>query len=336
MINQTKLHLILFFFMTISGISIGQPYLYKDGNHTKYTDPLHPLSRYYKINLADGSKDTVYYYRNLITDNTQTWIIEGERFDFIIVNPTNKNLKLRINFTPEMAVYSRLKYKLFFTGTDNNGSLFAVINCVSGKRESAFRLETSHKYGQMFLSSDENKFYLPFYDTTSKEVKLNKLKLAVLSTSTNKITRIKDISEYGIPGADSYYLVNGRKGKGIIESRFDTEDNYFTIYNFDKDSASPTIFYHGNADSYSLGDGKYLMLAEKEDSQVDGIQISTYTGTLLLYDVFEQKLVQTLNLPPNGEMVSADGFSDNLYYFDNLKGTVITLNINSLLSSASK
>jgi hypothetical protein len=264
------------------------------------------------------------------------WLIEGERSDYVIHNLLDRKQNLRINIDPDAAVYSKTKNKLYITGKDNNVNLFSILNIKSGKTELSFKLKSYAKYGRMFLSGNEDKLYFPYYDTASNSIKPADVKLAYLSALTNKIIPLKNLSDLGIPGADSYYLVNGKKGKGIIESFFDSEDSYYTLYDFDHDTASPAIFYHGNADSYFTNNGKYLILAEKMESSAKGDTNSVCSGSILIYNIQQQKMLESLSLSPGGYLFSFDNYPDNLYYMDNQTGKIITLNIDSIVKESGK
>jgi hypothetical protein len=322
----------LFFIIIFTEFIPAQPFLYKD-DHQQYS--VSNLKRFIKINLSNGSKDTVYFRNNLTTDNLQSWIIEGENSNYTITNSYNKNIKMQINFDPVYSIYSIRNNSLYFTGKNKNSDFFAVINASSGKIEKQFPLMSYSKYGQMFLSKNESILYLSYIDSTVDTAGHEEVRLAYLSTLSNKIIKNKNLSELGIPGADKYYLVNGKKGIGIIESRFDNEDNYYNIFNFDNDSSSNTIYYHGNADPYFTNNGNYLILAEKIDSLVNGKSLSMYTGSIIIYNVYNQTLVKSLTLPANGLILNYDNFPDIIYYYENSTGKIMTLNIESIATSLS-
>lgn len=312
---------------------LAQPFIYKDDHFTSNKNKLNPLSRYIRINLTNGHRDTVFQHHKILMDNTQSWMVDGDRSDIIIYNTLNKNLNLRINFDPGIVVYSKSKYKLYILGNYKSGSLFTVLNAASGKKELSLPIKIYDKYGEIFLSENEENLYIPYYDTAFTPVKLNEIKLAYVSTSSNKIFKKKSLAEIGMPGADIYYLVNGRKGKGIIESRLNTDDSYFNIYDFDRDYSSPFIFYHGNAEPYFTNNGKYLILAEKTDTIINGKSTSVFSGSIILYDVLRQSLLKTLFLSPGGQIYFFDNYPDFLYYVENKTGKIITLNIENLINN---
>jgi hypothetical protein len=333
MIYFNKILISLVFIVIYSKLLPAQPFLFWD-DHYNSNSVKGLSSRFIKINLANGLRDTFYVHNNLITDNLQSWIIEGDHLDYTVTNLSNK--KYRINFNPFYAVYSNKNNALYITGENKDEELYAVLNTTSGKIEKVLPFKSYCKYGQMFLSKDENILYMPYYDSLSTPVRLNEVKLAYLSASHFNIIKSKQLSELGIPGADAYYLVNGKKGKAVIESKFDNEDNYYNIYDFDNDSNSPTIFYHGNADSYFTNNGKYLILAEKIDTQLNGKMISRYTGSVIIYNVSDQILVKSLALPENGIILNYDFSPDIMYYYYNPTGEIRALDIQSIATSFSK
>ncbi|MDR3610392.1 MAG: hypothetical protein P4L27_07520, partial [Ignavibacteriaceae bacterium] len=54
----------------------------------------------------------------------------------------------------------------------------------------------------------------------------------------------------------------------------------------------------------------------------------------LIYNIQEQKLIKTLQLPPQRVVYTFDNFPDYIYYYDDNSETAITLNIDSLVNNS--
>jgi len=307
------------------------------------------IYKIYKINLGNDKKDLFGEGNEFVTwDNTQSWVINGFERHFGVVNEYHygiMSVKDTICFLLDVGsdyfVYSPLVKKLFVDGQDeNNDTIIAVYNSLTGAEDTTLNIKSNFGDTRMFFSSDNSILYIPYYDTLYNPERDDKIIIAALSTSTNKIIQTRNLQDLGIKGAYGYSLSQGRNGKAIITSYFkDDQSNYcYNIYDFDKDSSSSFIKYSGIADPYFSSAGKYLIFAERsfETHNNNGmIYVTGFTGKFNVFNVARQKLVKTINLPPKRDVYAFDNYPDNIYYYNDSTEKAITLNIDSLVNSPS-
>lgn len=324
------------YFIFASNI-IAQPYLYKSINPC----PSHICYEVLKINLTDGRKNICYDGgdQDVMWDNTQSWVFCGHREYYFAFSPSDTSQEWDCPFSPNVVVVSNKNHKLFVLDQVDENEFFSVFNLNTKERELSFEIHTYTGDGQIFLSQDENKLYFTFYDTVDSD-RDDKTKLATLSVATNQIIKTINIQDIGYPGSSGYVLSNGKKGKGIITSYFDnsTNDKYYKIYDFDNGTSSPFIYQKGYYYPKFTNDGKYLVLVEIIDS-LNGSGNHTdnadKTGKFLIFNFENQKLVKTIQLPPEWIVYTFDNFPNNIYYFNDSTEKAITLNIDSLVNMPS-
>ncbi|MDR3666575.1 MAG: hypothetical protein P4L35_07020 [Ignavibacteriaceae bacterium] len=337
--NYSKWLMLIFssIFMLVKTID-AQPYIYSAGSDTLIDSISNtPTYNIYKINLSNGQKE-IYGLgdQNVSWDNTQSWVINGID-DYTFHGISNSFI---IPIYPYCAVYSPISSKLFILGNEEDSDVLSVINSLTGEEELSLSLKATSSLNnkQMFLSSDNSRLYFAFYDTVFIPLRENKIKIAELSTSTNRIVQTKNLQDIGFPGSDGYSIKEGKNGKAIIVSYFSNHMGYhYNIYNFEKDSSSSFIYHQGDSHPYYTNNGKYLVVNLIDDSlDVDpGVIHRHNTGLFEIYDVTNQLLVKSIQLPPRRDVYTFDNFPNNIYYYDHNTETAITLNIDSLVNNSS-
>ncbi|MDR3611549.1 MAG: hypothetical protein P4L27_13355 [Ignavibacteriaceae bacterium] len=331
---------ILQILLDTAGLLNAQPYIIERGWDTIYSSnslsPDLPSYDFNRINLANGRQDTLYLNDEFAKfDNTQSWLLVGSHAQFFAVNILDTNLSFGIpELFPYTVVYSASKHRLFVTGSQvPPRHVLSIINTVTDNEE----LRIGNLYGEnIFLSNDEDKLFLCFFDTVFIPIEFNKIKVATISTLANRIIQTRNLQDLGYPGADAYSLSNGRKGIGIIGAWFNDNRIFYNIYDFETNASSPYFNAQGNNEPYYTNDGKYFIINSLEDSlSEDGmINYPHNTGIFKIYDVSSQQLIKTLQLPPRWEVYTFDNFPDNIYYYDDNTETAITLNIDSLVNNS--
>ena len=329
-----------------SGGLKAQPYIYTHPHDTIYVhgNPCYPI---YQINILNGQKKLIDNYSDeCLLDNTNTWLFE------IIDDPTPRDVNVLIkklgtkeyhggsSVYPEIAIYSRLKNKLYVYGegfyANRSDAFLSVVNTI--KNEEEFSLKANYIIeDEMFLSANEDILYFTSHDTDYKPIRENKIKILSFSTSSYKIIQTKNLQDLGYPGANEYSILEGRKGKGIIRSLINrkTQESYYSIYDFDHKSSSKFIFCQGDYFPMFTNDGKYLMLAQYKDSVLHSGIKGYRTGLFLIYNVPGQSLIKTLQLPSKRSVLTFDEYPENIYYFNNKTDRAITLKIDSLVNTPS-
>ena len=320
-----------------------QPYIFSSGRDT-LLDTLSGEISYniYKINLANGQKESVGDGGpSIFWDNTQSWMING--YDHYAIMGLNNNKLLMPSVDPyfDLVVSSASYNKLYLIGTNTDiedeakcKDAFAVINATNGEIELNLSIHAIiyPAYHQLFFSSDINKLYFIFYDTVFIPVRADRIKIATLSLSSNRIIKTQNLQDLGYPGASSYSVVDGKQGKAIITSGYHGSFlRRYNIYDFNNNSSSPFLTYEGVTDPFFTNDGSYLILAER---YFNSGEIEDYNGKFYVIDVSQQKLIKTLQLHPFGKVYTFDNFPNNIYYYNDSTETAITLNIDSLVTNS--
>ncbi|MDR3667100.1 MAG: hypothetical protein P4L35_09670, partial [Ignavibacteriaceae bacterium] len=317
-------------------------------------------SEYNDTSHTDNEDEQFYIDEETSTDNTGEWIfVRDKPYSMMLYNVFNrkdKKIEFGLDIAPDVAVYSPVNNKMFLTGSNfEQGGLLLIINTITGEEE--LRKRNFYYNGPMFLSRDESKAYVSYEDTIETMFRESKMKIAVFSTTKNKLLKTKNLKSLGHPGVWGYNLVKGNKGKGIIESVVMKNNKfigaYYNIYDFDNNVSSPFIFYrrgvepyftnnekylsHQDVEPYFTSNGKYLILRGIIDSLSEDTIVAYphNSGYYFIYDIAKQKLIKTLKFPPQWNLYLYSDFPDSIFHFNDKTRWTLNLSLDSIIKTPS-
>ena len=338
--QSTKYIILIITLILFQSNLLSQPYIYTTGaiiDSSASLDPKDWIKSIDRINLSTNEEELFLYnggiYNTFSTDQTQTWLMVGySDWPSILYRCTdtlfNYDLPEGI-YGGTHFLYSKKKNSLNNTGPINDQFKMLSLDIATKNIEQSFEefpsIASNSKVG-MFFSGNEEIIYVPVIDSITE-----KTKLLTYSTITKHILSISDLSRYGYPSANGYILYRGREGIGIVESYIHnpTKDSYFKVYNFDTDSSSNFILYHGYADPYFTNNGKYLILVNTFDSS------NACTGIIDVYSATSGNPIKNLDLPSTGVIYTFDNYPNNLYYVKDLElptRQIFTLKMDSIFN----
>jgi|GEM_PF-1863930 len=346
---KIKIIIKLYYLMLIAIVSFSsplfaQPYLYNEVSLADTASEF-TLTNIMRVNLFSGKAEIflknilIHEYNELRVDAGQNWVSMGyERhyynyFKLYNCSDTSNVIQLSEDIHPYHILYSRIKNKIYLNGVKGDSAAIVTIDpIIKGEVVSYLPLaDVTDPHLEAFFSSDENRIYFSqeeFPDATG-----DKTKILYYSVQNNNIARIRPISEVGFHNSDAYDLCRGRNGKGIVKSIIynSTKDRYFNIYDFDRDISSNFILFHGYAEPFILGDGKYLALVELEDKTIGIKGHPCNSGTVYIYDMQSTRLVYTFKFPEANGILFFDSYPDYIFPL----GSPKPINVDSLVKSLS-
>lgn len=306
-----------------------QPYTYT----VTYNDSLPGIYAYsiFQYNFQNKSFNLIedsLYINDYTYDNSGNWLIIDQPRDATLFINHNENKRYLLDseiLSLGALLFSKInnKFYLFYDESDDeNLTGLLTFSSTVDNMQALLSLPTSDFVDQMynreaFLSDDEKTIYFSSSDTASSDLYPKNTIINYFSTQTNSIARNRPASEMGYPDAFSHSLNKGKKGVAVISSFLRTPDDYineyFRIFNFDKNFGYAFIKSRAWSIPYFTHNGKYLVLS---NIKYDSTKYTIYNKGI--FDVFNAQtgeLLKTVSYPANGHVHFYDDYPNELFYF---------------------
>ncbi len=326
---------------------LSQPYLYYSGN-TVDSAASFTKKEIMRLDLKTGSQELFLYngFEDFLTDPLQMWLATGFSelgYKIYSTQDTTISFNLPSDLVPEDILPPDTSGNIyFFCETNESNNLFkelARLNTKTGVTDSVLTIpEIADANDEAFFSLDKSTIYFTMPDTNFNWSRADKMKIVFYSTLSGRITKEISLSEIGKNNADGYKLYRDAYGHAVLKSyiKNSTKDSYFRVYNFDVDSGSNSILFHGYAVPHILDEGKYIALEEQViDSLEDGSVYVYPSGGVDIYDTKSSQLVKTLNFPSQSLILFFANYPDYIYPLGlSVNGVVRPIDIDSLLGES--
>jgi hypothetical protein len=190
--------------------------------------------------------------------------------------------------------------------------------------------------GVSSVSDDGNYLYVEKFEHTEKTEAIGKYSLL-----TKQLIINRDISNIVVNGG--YKDVDdSKKGRYLIQYLYpslDLADKKFSVYDIDRDATNCIIPFSLVANGSISSDGKYVIIEEtpvRPDyaTSTSGDDV-LHPGRISIFDGFSSKLIQKLNLPPDGRVLVFDDYPNMLYYYLPNEQHSININLSKLANITS-
>ncbi|MBI2428480.1 MAG: hypothetical protein HYV29_06730 [Ignavibacteriales bacterium] len=171
-----------------------------------------------------------------------------------------------------------------------------------------------------FLSEDASKFFRFIPDSAGILFDIYN------SSSGSRIAENKRCGDIGPFAFDAGFL-EGKNGVGIVRVRFKKKDKLLTqqyaICSPEAGSTSGIIAFPLRSEAILSNDTKSVIIEEVQfiNDNDPNTPPEYHTGNIYIFDAQTGKLLQKLNLPPEGKILLFDNYPDKLFYLTGTEGT---------------
>jgi hypothetical protein len=299
-----------------------------------------------KTNLSSGISET-FLFRGVYVDAIdplQKWMAlsVGQEDRIISIDDTARVIPFE---QVKQILYSPIHNTIYVISPTEFNAAFGItisgLNPISkGKR---FSLPLPYGMGEKFeafLSSDEDKIYIPVADTCSDSLYIGVDKILCFSTQSNSLIGTINLKEISGVNAGEYYVESGNAGKCVIESYVNKPNlgSYYRVCNLDSSTQSEAIFIGGYSKPFLLKNGEYLLVSDEyRDTVNDEFAPFQSSGSFSLYNTKDMKLIKNFILPANLQVRTFSNYQNMIYCIDiaDSNNFFIRRNIDSIIACSS-